>query len=47
MIVSDTYVELLTRHRPELPRTAAEHVRMVDVLESLELSGRKLTNEEL
>ncbi len=31
MIVSDEYLELLTKHRPELPRTAAEHGRMVEV----------------
>lgn len=47
MIASDEYVELLTKHRPELPRTAAEHARMVEVLESMELSGRKLTKEAL
>lgn len=40
-------MELLTKQRPELPRTAAEHARMVEVPESLELSGRKLTKEEL
>ncbi len=47
MIVADEYVELLTRHRPELPQTAAEHARLVELLESIELSGRVLSSDEL
>ncbi len=44
---SPNYVELLQLPQPSMPQTAAEHQRLVDILESIELDGHHLSEAEL
>ncbi len=41
------YAELLQLHQPSMPTNDAEHQRLVDILESIELDGHWLTEAEL
>ena len=42
----DEYTELLLAHRPMVPKNEAEHARMVEILESIDLSGKKPSKAE-
>lgn len=42
-----SYAELLQIHQPAMPRSEAEHDRLVDILESIELDGHPLSEAEL
>jgi mRNA interferase HigB len=42
-----TYPELLNHYLPSMPRNDADYERLVEILEEIELDGRKLTDDEL
>jgi antitoxin component HigA of HigAB toxin-antitoxin module len=44
--VLDEYTELLLEHRPMVPKNESEHARMVEILESIDLSGKKPSKAE-
>lgn len=41
-----TYTDLLLTHKPNVPRTDADHERLVAILEFLTLDGRRLSTRE-
>ena len=47
VLEAPTYKELFNQYLPAMPRNEEEHARMVEILESIELDGHTLTEDEL